>query len=211
MNAKKNKYIILLFLLLISMPAISQQLKKVSSAKAKSMISTIVQHSKSIALMTADFTQKSNFSFMDEPVVSYGSMTFKAPSKLEWIYTKPYKYAIAIDNNKVTTKSGKHVSTLDLSANRMFKSISKMAFSSINGESFTNNRDFSVTMYTRGNEWVGMLTPRSEAMKSRLKNVMIEYNPSAHNIKKINMTQLNGDYIAIEFRNIKTTSRKNSK
>ena len=162
---------------MVSHCVMAQQLKKMSPAKAKSMISTIVQRSKAIVVMTADFVQKSNFSFMDEPVVSYGSMTFNAPSKLEWLYNKPYKYAITIDDSKVTTKSGKHVSTLDLSANRIFKSISKMAFSSINGESFANSRDFNVTMYTRGKYWVGILVPRSETMKKRLKKVMIEIPP----------------------------------
>jgi outer membrane lipoprotein-sorting protein len=211
MNAKKYKYIILFFLLMVSHCVMAQQLKKMSPAKAKSIISTIVQRSKAIVVMTADFVQKSNFSFMDEPVVSYGSMTFNAPSKLEWLYSKPYKYAITIDDSKVTTKSGKHVSTLDLSANRIFKSISKMAFSSINGESFANSRDFNVTMYTRGKYWVGILVPRSETMKKRLKKVMIEYNPAIHNIQKINMIQSNGDNIAIEFKNIKASSRKNIK
>lgn len=196
---------------MVSHCVMAQQLKKMSPAKAKSMISTIVQRSKAIVVMTADFVQKSNFSFMDEPVVSYGSMTFNAPSKLEWLYCKPYKYAITIDDSKVTTKSGKHVSTLDLSANRIFKSISKMAFSSINGESFANSRDFNVTMYTRGKYWVGILVPRSETMKKRLKKVMIEYNPAIHNIQKINMIQSNGDNIAIEFKNIKASSRKNIK
>jgi cellobiose-specific phosphotransferase system component IIB len=66
-------------------------------------------------------------------------------------------------------------------------------------------------MYTRGKYWVGILVPRSETMKKRLKKVMIEYNPAIHNIQKIDMIQSNGDNIAIEFKNIKASSRKNIK
>ena len=211
MKEKKYKYILLSLLLLLAVPGMAQQLKKVSDAKAKTMISTIAKYSKAMSVMTANFTQKSSFSFMDEPVVSYGSMTYNAPLKLEWTYSKPYKYTLVIEGNKVTTKSGKHSSTMDLSANRMFQSISKMAFSSINGDSFTSNRDFIVTMYTRGSHWVGVLTPRSEAMKSRLKNVTIEYDPSIHNVRKINMTHKNGDFIVIDFKDIKTSTHKVSK
>ena len=40
---------------------------------------------------------------------------------------------------------------------------------------------------------------------------MIEYNPAIHNIQKIDMIQSNGDNIAIEFKNIKASSRKNIK
>ena len=44
-----------------------------------------------------------------------------------------------------------------------------------------------------------------------LKKVMIEYNPAIHNIQKIDMIQSNGDNIAIEFKNINASSRKNIK
>ena len=211
MKENKYKYILLSLLIMFAVPTMAQQLKKATAAKAKSMISTIAKYSKAMSAMTANFTQKSSFSFMDEPVVSYGSMVYSVPLKLEWIYTKPYKYTFVIEGNKVTTKSGKHTSTMDLSTNSMFKSISKMAFSSINGDSFTSNRDFTVIMYTRGNYWVGVLTPRSEAMKNRLKNVTIEYDPAIHNVRKIDMTHKNGDFIAIEFKNIKTSTHKTCK
>lgn len=100
-------------------------------------IETFKKKSKETAELTntieSSFTQEKFLSFLSEKVTSYGKFYFKNPNKLRWEYTKPFDYAIIINNEKMIIKNEKKENKFDLKSNKMFKEINEILVGCVNG------------------------------------------------------------------------------
>lgn len=204
----QRTYLFLIFCLLLYMPGVisAQSLRRVSQKEAAKMIRSITASNRNIKELECSFKQVSKMSFMDEESTSLGNFSFHSPNSITWAYTKPYQYSIIYKGNKMTTKSGKHVTVTDVSQNRMYRSISGMMSNVITGKSLNSNSDFRVVMYKKGKTWIANLTPKKQDMKKMLKTLWLHFN-NRRCVNKLVMQLNDTDKVTVNFYDIKVISK----
>ena len=58
----------------------------------------------SIQTIKCDFVQEKNLSMLSEKIISKGNFLFKKQTKVKMEYTKPYRYLLIINGDKVMLK-----------------------------------------------------------------------------------------------------------
>ncbi len=199
------RYILLYILCAICSTTFAQ--KKATAKQALQMITVISNSAKHIKSMSGSFSQTSELSYLDEPATSTGKMSYASNGDLLWQYTSPFKYTFQVKDGKAYMKSGSHTKTVDLQASKNFKNIASMVQSSITGSNLRNNKDFTVVMYTNGNQWIANMYPRKPQMKKMMKSVSLYYNKVRKVVDRVQMNQVNGDRITIAFSDIKVVAK----
>jgi len=195
-----------MLLLALWMPMTAQTMKKASPAQAKEMIAKVNATAASIRTIKCDFTQTKKMSFLNEKMVSKGTMNYTNAGQLRWEYQTPYRYIFVINNGKVTMKSASKTTTVNMASSRLFQSIARIMVSSVTGKSLSNSQDFTVQMYTAGTQWVAVMTPKSSEMKKMFKQVRLYFNPAHSMVSRVEMTEKNGDTTLIELTGVKTNT-----
>lgn len=205
-----TKKIILLvtFIFAALQPSVAQNLRKADKSLAVKMINQINRTSAKIKTIKCSFTQVSDLSFMDEKTVSKGKMYYHAEGSLVWQYISPYKYTFSIESGQVTTQSGNQKKNIDMKGNALFENITGMMMNTVSGKSLSNNRDFQVDMYLKGNEWIAFLTPKRPGMKKMFASIHLHFSPKRQMVQEVEMIQANGDRINITLSDINVTYRR---
>lgn len=199
-----KKTIIILLLLLVACSGAQAQLKKATPAQSRAMIARIDRAAASIKTATCTFVQTKTMSFLNDKMVSRGVMYYNSTGQLRWEYTSPYSYIFVVNNGRVTMKSGKRTTQVNVSSSSMFQSIARIMMSSVTGKSLSNNRDFKVDMYLNGSNYVAQLTPKTGKMKKMFKLIRLHFNAARSMVSRVVMTERNGDNTTIDLKHVKT-------
>jgi len=191
---------------LLALGAQAQTMKKASATQSSQMIAAINKTASALKTVQCNFTQTKTMSFLKDKMVSRGKMYYTSSGQLRWQYTTPYQYTLVMNNGKVTINSAGKTSTVDLASNRLFQSIASIMVSSVTGKSLADTRDYTVQMYTLGNQWVATLTPRRGTMKKMFKTVRLYFNDQHSMVSKVEMTETSGDKTLITLENVKTNA-----
>lgn len=153
----------------------AQALEKADAAQQKAMVEKISQTAASIRTMECQFSQVKTLGFLNDKLTSGGRMLFVAEGgKLRWEYQQPYSYTFILNGDKAYIRSAKSRQTIDIRQSRLFQSIAEVMMNSVTGKSLTTSRDFGCEMYSRGDEWQAVLTPKRKELKEA-----VQHHPSA--------------------------------
>lgn len=185
---------------------------KATPAQQKSMIAAINRTAIAVKSIQSTFVQTKTMSFMHDKMTSKGVMYYSNGGKLRWEYTSPYKYIFVINNNKVYIKSGnKAANAIDVRQSRIFQSITQVMMYSVTGKGLTSNRNFGVTMYVDGNEWIASLTPKRSEMKKMFKTIRLFFDKNKGVVSQVEMNEVSGDKTVIQLYGVKTNAAINEK
>ena len=170
-------------------------------------IETFKKKSKETAELTntieSSFTQEKFLSFLSEKVTSYGKFYFKNPNKLRWEYTKPFDYAIIINNEKMIIKNEKKENKFDLKSNKMFKEINEILVGCVNGSLLFDNEKFKTVLFENKEFVLAQLTPQSKTINDFIKTINIYIDKKDMTVSKIKMIEPTEDYTIISFKDKK--------
>lgn len=209
-----NKENILRFLLLVVLIS-SQQLalnaqnqRKATAAEQKRILAEISAVATNVRTFSCNFTQTNQTSFMEEDNISEGKLEYVNGGKFIMQYTSPAAYRLTIDKNEMSTTIGGKTKRVDMRNNRTVQNISETIVNCISGKSLSNNADFNITIYIKGNTWVAKLSPKRANMKKVMKSMTIQFNSSRKVVERLVINQANDDVITFAMRNIKMTYRQ---
>ncbi|MDD4142452.1 MAG: outer membrane lipoprotein carrier protein LolA [Bacteroidales bacterium] len=150
--------------------------------------------------LQADFLQERISAVFAEPVAQKGKMSFKSPDKLIWEYNDPQ--SIAIIFNKGTSSLKTAEGKVD-SPNKMIDELGKIIISTVNGDNFTDNKNFKLE-YRKGEngEIRAVLTPLNRKIKAVYKDITVIIDEKCFLAKTVIMTEVNGDSTRISFENL---------
>ena len=74
---------------------------------------------------------------------------------------------------------------------------------SVTGTVLSDNGDFTVEMYTQGDQWVAKLTPKQAKLKKMFSSIFLYFNDKHNAVTKVEMKEANGDTTTITFTNMK--------
>lgn len=206
----------LIWILCFCLPLLSvgaQGLKRADAAQSKAMIERINKTASGIRSIDCQFTQVKTLRFLDDEMTSEGRMLFMADGgRLRWEYQRPYSYTFVLNGDKAYMRSGQgRQQTVNVSQSRLFQGIAEVMMNSVTGKGLTTSSDFSCQMYTSGDEWQAVLTPKRKEMKKLFKDVTLHFSSTKQMATKVVMTEQSGDTTVITLKNVKTNGRVDEK
>jgi outer membrane lipoprotein carrier protein len=204
-HLKTNTLIVLL--LAFALHAGAQSMRRVTGQKAKQMIEAVNKAAARISSIEANFVQVKQMKLLNDRVTSRGKMWYTNRGQLRWEYTSPYSYIFVINGGQVQIKSGNRRQTIDVRQSQLFKSIASIMMSSVTGKSLKDSRDFTVQMYTQGNQWIALLKPRRGQMKKMFSYVRLHFNTQRNMVSQVVMKETSGDETVITLHDVRTNQR----
>jgi len=200
-----------IILLFFSVVSYSQDLKPVSVAQQKNMIQRISQTASSLKTIQCDFEQTKNLSLLNDKMVSKGKMYYKQDRLLRWEYDTPYNYTFILNGTRVMLKSANKTNIVDVKSSRLFQEIARIMMNSVTGKCLTENSDFKVVLFAKGNEWIARLFPQKKEMKQIFKMITLHFNPNVSMVSEVEMLENSGDITQIILKNIHSNVTINEK
>ena len=125
--------------------------EKLSSTEQKSFKEKVLKTAQATKSIVSDFQQTKHLSVLDNAIISEGQLNFKAPNLVKWEYIKPYKNIAIFKDDKLLVNNEGKKDEMDLSSNRLFKSLNTLIVNSIKGDMFDETQ-FDIS-YFKTNEY----------------------------------------------------------
>ena len=153
-----------------------------------------------------DFTQVRQAAMLKEKMTSKGKMSFSGKN-LKWEYTEPNKFALVVKEEngqqQVYIQQDGKTKKADGQSGQLFKGIAQIVMGSVTGRALSDNGDFTVEMFTQGDQWVAKLTPKQAKLKKMFSSIHLYFNEKHNAVTKVEMKEANGDTTTITFTNVK--------
>ena len=198
-----KKITTLLFCLVITSASISAQsdYKPATETQKKEMMQKITEASEQLKTLRCDFVQKKTISILSDEMVSEGKMSFKQTNKLKWEYTKPYLYEFVMNGDKVMMNSGNTKNVIDVNSSKVFREISKIIVSGINGSGIFDTSKFTAQFKVGAKDNMVILMPKQKELKQMFSAIRLRFNKLDYTVNSVEIEEINGDVTHIEMKN----------
>lgn len=196
----KLRLFILSFLLICvgNLNVVSQE--KLSDSEQKTFKQKVQKTAQSTKTIQSDFTQTKELSILENAIVSEGHLTFKAPNLVKWEYTKPYKNIAIFKDDKLFVNNEGKKNEMDLSSNRMFRSLNSLIVNSIKGDMFDDSQ-FSISYFKTGRDYLVKFIPKDKRMKKFIVSFELTFDKETTQVNEVKLIEPNDDYTLIVFNN----------
>lgn len=175
---------------------------KLSVSEQKAFKTKVQNTAKNTQTIVSDFTQTKYLSVLDNVIASEGKLVFKAPNLVKWEYVKPYQnIAIFKDDQLLVTNEGKK-DKIDLSSNKIFKSLNTLIVNSIKGDMFDETQ-FDLAYFKVEEGYLVKFAPKDKRMKKFMASFELKFSKSDAEVKQVKLIEPNEDYTLITFANRK--------
>ena len=204
-NVMRSAMCVLMALLFVT-TASAQTLRKATPEQAKKMVETVNKATAAVKSIQCDFTQVRQSAMLKEKMTSKGKMSFSGKN-LKWEYTEPNKFALVVKEEngqqQVYIQQDGKTRKADGQSGQLFKGIAQIVMGSVTGTALSDNGDFTVEMFTLGDQWVAKLTPKQAKLKKMFTSIHLYFNEKHNAVTKVEMKEANGDTTTITFTNVK--------
>ena len=199
-----NKHIIITFFsVFLFWSTLSAQETFVKISDINNAKANLEQLTEKISSIKSQFIQEKHLSFLTENIISKGEFYFKNPGFLRWEYTEPFEYIIVFTDKNIFIKDEENISSFDTESNKMFSEVNNIMTGTIQGNLFNDSERFTVEYFENDKQYLMLLIPKMEEMKSMLQSIHIYIDKSDLSVAKIKMTESSDDYTSITFINRK--------
>jgi outer membrane lipoprotein-sorting protein len=172
-----------------------------TEAQQKEMIRKITESSEQLKTLQCDFVQKKSISILADEMISEGRMSFKQADKLRWEYTKPYQYEFVMNGDKVMIRSETTKNIIDINSSKVFREISKIIVSGINGSGIFDQSKFTAQFMVGAKDDMVILIPKQKEIKQLFNKIQIYFNKSDYTVNSVEIEELSEDKTLIEMKN----------
>jgi outer membrane lipoprotein-sorting protein len=172
-----------------------------TKAQQEEMMQKITEASEQLKTLRCDFVQKKTISILADQMLSEGQMSFKQKDKLRWEYTSPYQYEFVMNGDKVLMRSGSTTNVIEVGSSKVFREISKIIVSGINGSGIFDQSKFTAKFMIGAKDNMVVLVPRQKEIKQLFSEIRLCFNQSDYSVMSVEMEELNGDKTFIEMKN----------
>lgn len=198
----KNK-IAFVFLFIITISGFSQS--KLSDSEQKSFKQKVLKTAQSTTSIQSDFTQTKHLSVLENEIVSEGTLSFKTPDLVKWEYTKPYKNTAVFKNDKLLVNNEGKKDEMDLSSNRLFKSLNTLIVNSIKGDMF-DDAQFDISYFGTEKGYLVKFIPKDKRLKKFIASFELIFDKKSAQVSQVKLIEPNDDDTVIVFKNKKLNS-----
>lgn len=201
----RNRWGWLTLLLIVFVTTVQAQgMKRVSAKQAQAMVNAIGKAAAGVRTIEASFTQQKTLRMLNDKVVSKGLLRYDRQGRLRWEYTSPYPYLLVVNGTTVQIKQNGRRSSYNVAQSQLYKTIASLMETSLTGKSLRNNKQFAVSMYTAGGQWIAVLKPKRGQFKKMFRTVTLHFNAAHNLVQKLEIQEQGGDRTVISLYGIRT-------
>ena len=179
----------------------AQSYRPATPEQQKELMQNIAVASKQLKTLRCDFVQKKTISILADELVSEGKMLFKQADKLCWEYTQPYRYRFTLNGNQVMIGSENNKNIIDTNGSKMFREISRMIVSGINGSGIFEEDKFAAKFSVGAQDFQVALTPKQKELKQMFNSITLTFNKTDYSVNTVEIKELSGDITLITLKN----------
>lgn len=197
-----NKFLLFVALITFSFSLHAQsELIQLSEEEKINLTESIASASKGMNSLKCDFVQTKTISLLEEEVVSTGKMYYLKDNKLRWEYIAPYKYEFIMNEDKVLLKSENSSNVINIKTNKLFREISKIIISGVNGSDIGNSDIYDAEFYAQKDGFLVKLYPKQNELKQMFSAIHLFFNKKNFTVESIKMVEESSDITHIELKN----------
>lgn len=201
----KTRHFILLFLFALIFGFRGSSQTKLSASEQKEFKAKVQKTAQNTQTIVSDFNQIKHLSVLDNDISSKGKLVFKAPNLVKWDYLEPYQNtAIFRDNQLIVTNEGKK-DKIDLSSNKLFRSLNMLIVNSIKGDMFDESQ-FELSYFKYDLGYLVKFTPKDKRMKKFISSFELKFSNTTAEVEEVKLLEPNDDYTLIIFQNRKVNT-----
>jgi len=141
----------------------------------------------------ARYEEKLVAAYLDEPLISKGTLRFESPDKLTKAMTEPKSITRQIIGGEVVvTRKGGKTEYFSLASNPGLEGMVNTLRSLLSGDRRYLEQNYVIKFSTTSRGWNLFLTPKDSNIKKWIKNIAVE--GARGNITQYTVTEVNGDY-----------------
>ncbi len=163
----------------------------------------IGEASRKMKTLECGFVQVKTISLLSDEMRSEGRLRYRQADKLRWEYTTPYVYLFVMNGGRVMIDSGRSKNTIDVSSSRVFREISAIILTGINGEGVFDGRKFTSRAFAGPAGYRVELVPKSREMKQMFSTISLTFNKSDFTVDMIEIGERGGDVTVITLKDKK--------
>jgi outer membrane lipoprotein-sorting protein len=156
--------------------------------------------------LKCDFEQTKSISILAEEMKSSGFMIYRYPDTVHWEYVQPYRYVFSMNGRTIAIESGGRKDEIDVNSGKLFKEISAVILSSINGRGIFDENRFSSKYFTGTSGFLLVLSPKQKEIKQLFSEIHLFFDAADHTVYRVSMQETNGDRTVISMKNKKINS-----
>jgi len=172
-----------------------------TETQKKEMMQKITEATEQLQTLRCDFVQKKTISILEDEMLSEGRMSFKQTDKLRWEYTKPYQYEFVMNGDKVMLNSETTKNIIEVSSSKIFREISKIIVSGINGSGIFDQSKFTAQFMVGAKDNMVILVPKQKEIKQLFNKIQIYFSKVDYTVNSVEIEELNEDKTFIEMKN----------
>ncbi len=181
------------------------QEQRMSTAEITSFKQSVAAVSKNTKTLSADFIQYKHMEFLSNDIETSGSMIYKAPSMLQWQYTKPYNYTIVFKNGKILINDAGKKSSMDAGSSKIFGKLNKLIAGSVSGDMF-DDKEFDISYFKVKGQNVARFLPKDAALKKYIRQIELTFDAES-TVGQVKLVESSEDYTAIVLKNKKLNGK----
>lgn len=145
-----------------------------------------------ITVATARFAEERHLPYLDEPIRTYGTLHYRAPSYLEKRVHRPTKERAVIEGDQLVIESydGGPSVTARISDYPVLRVITTSLRAILAGDIEALRRDYSIDFRGGATEWTLWLTPRQDELRLAVKTLRL--GGVANKVTYLEITETNG-------------------
>lgn len=190
-------YIILILFLSIQ-ASFSQEL--LNENEIKTFKENVIALDSNTQTIISDFIQYKHLSFLNNDIKTVGKLVFKIPNAIKWEYTSPYKYSVIFKDDQILINDEGDKSKIDISSNKMFKSLNNIITNSIKGNMFDDEK-FEISYYKSEDKYLVKFVPKEEDMHKFIAAFEFFFDTNTNDVSQVKMIEPSNDYTKIIFKN----------
>ncbi|WP_114491203.1 outer membrane lipoprotein carrier protein LolA [Candidatus Ulvibacter alkanivorans] len=188
--------LIVLFTFLSTAIAIGQE--ELSEEERTTFKEKVRESAQNTTTIVSDFKQTKHVSVLDNDIVSKGKLKFKDPNKVKWSYTEPFDNTAIFKNNALYVIEEGKTNTIDLGANKIFKSLNSLIVQSIKGDMFDESQ-FDITYFKTSNGYLVRFAPIERRLRRYIAAFELQFTKDDATVVSVRLIEPNSDFTHIEF------------
>jgi outer membrane lipoprotein-sorting protein len=148
----------------------------------------------------SSFRQEKNLSMLSEKITSDGVFYFKKNNKVRMEYTRPYKYLLVINGDKILIQDQQKRKVYSAGDNKLFKVINNVIVDCVQGKAL-DSKDFQTRIYESDKGYCLDLVPQAKEMRKLFTTIRLFIGKDDFSIDQLEMHEAMGDTTLLTFVN----------
>jgi len=155
-----------------------------------------------VSSINSTFVQEKILTALTEKITSEGKFWFKRSNKVKIEYTKPFRYVMTMNGDKMKVKDDQKESTINVKSNKLFQQINRIMVDCVQG-TILDSKDFTSKVFENDKTYLLEMTPSSKSLREFFQTIVLVVEKKDYTVKSIEMNEPSGDKTVISFFNKK--------